>query len=78
MVRSNFPIGYSGKQEGQWVSEADDRTAVRGHQGQEILNRRVHAAVHMDTSKEKKVKYGERGILWNVDMIPYGHFRLLE
>lgn len=52
------------------MSEADDRTAVRGDQGQETLNHRVHAAVHVNTSKEKKGKYGEREVLWNVDMIP--------
>ena len=53
MVHSNFSVGQSSKEEGLWVFEAEDWTAVKIHQGQQALDSCVHTAVHMDAGKDK-------------------------
>lgn len=45
---SYAPIGQSSKEGGAEVFEAEDWASCGGQQDQQVLNGRVHAAVHMD------------------------------
>lgn len=51
MEHSYAPIGQASKEGGAQVFEAEDRASCRGHQDQQVLNGRVHAAVHVDAAK---------------------------
>lgn len=53
MVHGYVSIGQSSKEGAAQVLEADDWPSTRGQQDQQVLNRCVHAAVHVDAVKTR-------------------------
>lgn len=53
MVHGYVSTGQSSKEGAAQVLEAEDWPSTGGQQDQQVLNRRVHAAVHVDAVKTR-------------------------
>lgn len=51
LIQRYCAVSQTSQEEHLGVFDAEDWAAVRGHEGQQALDRRVHATVHQDATK---------------------------